>query len=106
MKIINNLVPGVWPLVIIICVIVISLRLSYLKIKKIKFNIYEELFNLVFIIYILCLFHIVTYQDVNYGVNNFIPFINVNNDRLFKFPVELDVVFSIKLDPLRCEAVQ
>ena len=74
MKLINNLVPGVWPLVIIICVIVISLRLSYLKIKKVKFNIYEELFNLVFIIYILCLFHIVTYQDVNYGANNFIPF--------------------------------
>lgn len=32
------------------------------------------------------------------GVNNFIPFINVNNDRLFKFPVELDVIFSIKLN--------
>ena len=74
MRLINDLVPGVWPLVIIICVIAISLRLSYLKINKRKVNIYEELFNLVFIIYILCLFHIVTYQDVNYGTNNFIPF--------------------------------
>ena len=74
MKLINELVPGVWPMVIIICVIVISLRLSYLMMGKKKFNIYEELFNLIFIIYVLCLFHIVTYQDVNYGTNNFIPF--------------------------------
>ena len=74
MKLINDLVPGVWPLVIIICVIAISLRISYLMIGKKKFNIYEELVNLFFIIYILCLFHIVTYQDVNYGTNNFIPF--------------------------------
>ena len=74
MKLINDLVPGVWPLVIIICVIAISLRISYLKIGNKKFNIYEELFNLIFIIYILCLFHIVTYQDVNYGNNNLIPF--------------------------------
>lgn len=74
MRLINDLVPGVWPMVIIICVIVISLRISYLMIGKKKFNIYEELFNLIFIIYILCLFHIVTYQDVNYGTNNFIPF--------------------------------
>ena len=74
MKLINDLVPGVWPFVIIICVIAITLRISYIMIGKKKFNIYEELFNLVFIIYILCLFHIVTYQDVNYGTNNFIPF--------------------------------
>lgn len=74
MKIINDLVPGVWPLVIIISVIAVSLRVSYLMIDKKKFNIYEELMNLLFIIYILCLFHVVTYQDVNYGTNNFIPF--------------------------------
>ena len=74
MKLINDLVPGVWPLVIIICVIAISLRISYLRIGRKRFNIYEELFNLIFLIYILCLFHIVTYQDVNYGTNNFIPF--------------------------------
>ena len=29
---------------------------------------------LISIIYILCLFHVVTFQDVNYGTSNFVPF--------------------------------
>ena len=35
---------------------------------------YKELLSLIFIIYILCLYHVVTFQDINYGVSNFIPF--------------------------------
>ena len=64
-----------WPMVIISSVIVISLRLTYLIKNKEKFVFYKELFMLTFIIYILTLFQVVTFEDVNtWATNNFMPF--------------------------------
>ena len=63
-----------WPVVLITVIAVISLRITYIIKNKQKFILYEELLSLIFIIYILMVFQIVTYQDViSYG-NNFIPF--------------------------------
>lgn len=63
-----------WPIVLITIISVISLRITYIVKNKKKFILYDELLNLMFIIYILMVFQIVTYQDViSYG-NNFIPF--------------------------------
>lgn len=66
--------PDIWPMLIIILVILCSLRITYLVIKHKKFQLHKELIYLISIIYILCLFHVVTFQDNNYGVSNFIPF--------------------------------
>lgn len=63
-----------WPTILIAIVIAVSLRLAYLFKGKKKIVLYKELLMLIFIIYALCLFHVVTYQDVNFGTNNFIPF--------------------------------
>ena len=63
----------IWPMILIFSVVLTSLRLSYLIINKQKFVFYKELLSLLFIIYILCLFHVVTFQDVSYS-SNFIPF--------------------------------
>ena len=73
-NIIEDIMPDVWPMVLIITVIVSSLRIAYLLKGSKKFCLYREIFSLIFIIYILCLYHIVTFQDVNYGVSNFVPF--------------------------------
>lgn len=73
-NIINEIMPDIWPMVLIITVIVSSLRIAYLMNGNKKFCLHRELLSLTFIIYILCLYHIVTFQDINYGVNNFIPF--------------------------------
>ena len=63
-----------WPIVTITVVAIISLRITYLIKNKPKFVLYEELLTLIFIIYILMFFQVVTYQDViSYG-NNFLPF--------------------------------
>lgn len=70
----NDILPDILPMVIIITVIVSTLRLAYLLRNKKGFCLYKELLGLMFMIYILCLFHVVTFQDVNYGINNFIPF--------------------------------
>lgn len=72
--VIYDILPDIWPMVIIITVIVSTLRLAYVTRNKKSFYLYKELLGLMFMIYILCLFHVVTFQDVNYGTNNFIPF--------------------------------
>lgn len=64
-----------WPTVFISVAIIVSLRLTYLYKNHLRFVFYQELFMLSFILYILCLFQVVTFQDVvNWSSNNFVPF--------------------------------
>ena len=64
-----------WPMLLICVVILSSLRLSYILKNKEPFIIHREILTLFFIVYILCLFQVVTFQDINsFGTNNFIPF--------------------------------
>ena len=60
-----------WPMIALTCVVLISIRLTYLIKNKQKLIISNELMMLTFIVYILCLFQIVTSQDVSsvHGVN-------------------------------------
>ena len=63
-----------WPMLVISCLVAMVLRITYLVINGKKFVLYEELLKLFFIIYILCLFQIVTAQDVSFGGVNIISF--------------------------------
>ena len=45
-----------WPMLFISLVILVSLRISYLIKHKEEFILYKEVFLLIFILYILCLF--------------------------------------------------
>lgn len=67
-------ISGVWPMILIVTIIIISIRLTYLLYNRKKIILHKELMMLIFIIYILLLYYIVTFQDSNYGTNNFIPF--------------------------------
>ena len=82
-----EVLPDVWPMLIIITVIISSFRITYLISKHKKFVLHKELIYLISIIYILCLFHVVTFQDNNYGTNTFVPFREIFrydvNSRLF-----------------------
>lgn len=67
-------IDNTWPVITITIIAIISLRIIYLIKTKTKFILYEEMLSLIFIIYMLMLFQVVTYQDViSYG-NNFLPF--------------------------------
>ena len=72
-EIIKDMLPSMWPLIVFVSVVAISLRLAYLNGSK-KFVLHKEVMALVFIIYILCLYFVVTAQDINYGGINLIPF--------------------------------
>lgn len=65
----------VLPTIVICLVIYCSLRIAYLIKNKIKFHFFNEIFLLVFICYVMCLFYVVTYQDVGgIGTVNLTPF--------------------------------
>ena len=63
-----------WPMIVISVIVFVTLRISYLIVNKKRLVIYEELFKLFFLVYILCLFQVVTYRDINWSGINFIPF--------------------------------
>lgn len=69
-----NVIRDIWPMLFIFAVIIVSIRLMYLLYNKEKLVLYKEILMLCFIIYILLLYYIVTFQDNNYGTNNFVPF--------------------------------
>ena len=64
-----------WPMLLICVVILSSLRVSFILKNKEQFVLHRELIALFFIVYILCMFQVVTFQDTsNLGTNNYIPF--------------------------------
>ena len=72
---IQGVVNFTWPMVLISSIIIISFRIAYLLKNHVKFVLYQDLLMLCFIIYVLCLFQVVTFQDtVSWSSNNFIPF--------------------------------
>ncbi len=72
---IQSVINITWPVVIISTIIMVSFRLCYLFRTHQKFVLYHELWMLIFGIYILCLFQVVTFQDdASWATNNFIPF--------------------------------
>lgn len=69
---VKDILEYIWPMIVIVVTIISSIRIVYLITYKDKnFKLYEELIHLSFIIYILSLFYVVTFQDVNYGTSNF-----------------------------------
>ncbi len=72
-----NIFSEIWPMIFICCVILIVLRISYLIKNRKKFVFYKEVFMLIFIIYMMCLFYVVTVQDIDTSASdgfNIIPF--------------------------------
>jgi glycopeptide antibiotics resistance protein len=68
-----NIIDLTWPMVFISLAIAVSLRVTYLFKNKCELSIYKELLLLSFLIYILSLFQIVTFQDVSWAGSNFVP---------------------------------
>ena len=73
-KTLTNAMSENYPMIIIFTVVIISIRIVYLIVHKEKFLFYKEMSMLAFLLYALLLFYVVTFQDVNYGTNNFVPF--------------------------------
>ena len=69
-----TLMDGVWPMLLIFIVVLSSVRITYIVEKGERFVLYKEVFTLLFIVYVLLLFGLVTNTDVQSVSNNFMPF--------------------------------
>lgn len=64
-----------WPTIVIVVAILTIMRVTMLlKSDRKRFILHEELFNLLFIIYLMVLFQLVTSQDLPGGGTNLTPF--------------------------------
>lgn len=69
-----SLLKYTWPTIVMAVIIAVLLRTTDLIVNKKRLVIHKELLGLSFIIYILCLFYVVTFQDVSWSSHNFVPF--------------------------------
>ncbi|MEG0025787.1 MAG: VanZ family protein [Bacilli bacterium] len=69
-----NIFGQTWPMILICTTIIISMRVAFLLKNRKSVEIYKELLMLLFIIYIMFLFYVVTFQDVTWSTSNLIPF--------------------------------
>lgn len=70
-KAMKDVLHDTWPMILLSCIVLIILRVTYLIKNKQEFIISKEIMSLAFVVYILCMFQIVTSNDVSavHGVN-------------------------------------
>lgn len=74
----TDAIANVWPMLVIFIVVLVTIRISYIKINNEKFIFYKEFLNLIFIVYILLLFHLLTSTELNTTSGlNIVPFTEI-----------------------------
>ena len=69
-----NILDGIWPIILIFVIVVSIVRLSSLYSHGKRIILYHEFISMVFVIYLLLLFELVTNSDMTSIGNNFTPF--------------------------------
>lgn len=97
---VQNAISSTWPMLVIFVVIISTIRLTYLSIHKEKFIFYKEFLNLIFIIYVLLLYQLLTNVETNTsGGYNLIPFTEITRyevgSKLFMYNVIGNIVIFI-----------
>ena len=70
---IRNVINMTWPTLTIVILIVIILRVTYfIKSERRSFVLHEEVFDLLFLAYLIVLWALVTSQDLSGGGTNFL----------------------------------
>lgn len=69
-----EIIVDLWPILLLCLMTTICLKVAYSITNHTKLEIYKEIINLVFIVYVIMLFSLVTATDFSSYSNNFIPF--------------------------------
>jgi len=96
-NVIEDVLPSIWPQILFVSVVAITLRCAFLFKGNKKFVLHREMLALIFIIYILCLYYILTYQDMNYGGVNLIPFKEMFRYEIGSYKFNKNVIGNILL---------
>jgi len=75
LNLLTNAIEKIWPMLTIFLVVIIAIRITYIKINHERFVFYKEFLNLIFVIYVLILFQLLTDSEINTtGGLNLVPF--------------------------------
>lgn len=90
----------IWPVIAIFLCVLITVRVAYLITNHKKIELYKEVFGLIFVIYILLLFELLTATDTNpYHGINLKPFTEITRykfgTRLFNINVFGNIIIFI-----------
>lgn len=90
----------IWPVIAIFLCVLITVRVAYLITNHKKIELYKEVFGLIFVIYILLLFELLTAADTNtYHGMNLKPFTEITRykfgSRLFNINVFGNIMIFI-----------
>ena len=74
----SDAITNIWPMLVIFLVVLIAIRISYIKINHERFVFYKEFLNLIFIVYALLLFQLLTSTELNKSSGlNIVPFTEI-----------------------------
>ncbi len=86
----TNAIQDIWPMLTIFLVVIIAIRISYLRINHEKFVFYHEFLNLIFVVYVLILFELLTNAEMNStGGLNLVPF-----TEMFRYEIGSTLFYS------------
>ena len=79
---IKTVISSIWPSLLILVTILFSIRFFNFISNKKKIVLYKEVLYLVFIVYLMCFFYVLTFEDVDWSTANLIPF-----KEIFRFEI-------------------
>ncbi len=96
LKILGNTLKEIWPMLIIFLVVIASIRFTSIKVNNEKFLFYKEFLNIVFILYAMLLFQLLTDTELNItsGIN-LVPFTEIMRYEVGTQAFKMNVIGNI-----------
>ena len=95
-QLLTDAIKDIWPMLTIFLVVIISIRLMYIHNSSEKFVFYKEFFNMLFIIYALILFQLLTNTEMNVSSGiNIVPFTEILRYEIGSSQFYLNVIGNI-----------
>ncbi len=92
----NGAIRNIWPMLTIFLVVIISIRLMHIHNSSEHFVFYKEFFNIVFVIYALLLFELLTSTELNVNSGfNLIPFTEITRYKIGTHGFYMNVIGNI-----------
>lgn len=96
LEIFTNTLQDIWPMLTIFLVVIISIRVTYIRVNHEKFIFYQEFLNLVFVVYALLLFQMLTNTEMNTTSGfNLVPFTEILRYKVGTSGFKLNVIGNI-----------
>ncbi len=90
LNLLTNAIAKIWPMLTIFLVVIIAIRISYIRINHERFVFYQEFLNLIFVVYVLILFQLLTDAEINTTSGlNLVPF-----TEMFRYEIGSPLFYS------------